>query len=190
MNKKWFTLIEIIVAMTIFMVVMVSVMQIFSISSNLANKIDINRQIQENIKNVIQTISSDIRKYWIEGVGIEANIYNLKIGHWLKLRNGTKYYIWQEVSWTLQRKLDISSCLELKNNCFLVKDDWVHISKLTNSWVAFEKLEFTLMWDKTKKLAINFTMRPSTNKWINTNLIQNSKLIFQTTISERFIKTN
>jgi type II secretory pathway pseudopilin PulG len=61
-NKKAFTLIEIIIAITIFMIVMVSVIQIFLISSQLTNKVDINRQVQENIKNLTETIAEDIRK--------------------------------------------------------------------------------------------------------------------------------
>jgi prepilin-type N-terminal cleavage/methylation domain-containing protein len=65
MNKKAFTLVEIIVAITIFLIVMVSVMQIFLVSSTLTNKIDINRQVQENIKNLTETITEDMRKNFI-----------------------------------------------------------------------------------------------------------------------------
>jgi prepilin-type N-terminal cleavage/methylation domain-containing protein len=63
MKNKGFTLVEIMVAITIFMIVMISVMQIFGISVNLTNKIDINRQIQENIKNLTETISEDVINY-------------------------------------------------------------------------------------------------------------------------------
>jgi len=63
MKNKAFTLVEIMIAVTIFMIVMISVMQIFGISSHLTNKIDINRQMQENIKNLTETISNDVRNY-------------------------------------------------------------------------------------------------------------------------------
>jgi len=191
MNKNAFTLVEIIVAITIFMIVMVSVMQIFWISSQLTNKIDINRQVQENIKNLTETIAEDIRQNWISWAWDDWTLdnYSLKKWHWLKLWNN-KYYIWQLVWWNIVRRVDITGCGDLKNNCFLVKDNWTIKSRLTNSWVAFEKLNFTIMWKNTKKLVINFTIRPSTKKWINSNMIKNSKVIFQTTLSERFIKTN
>ena len=190
MNRKWFTLVEIMVAITIFMIVMISVMQIFGISANLTNKVDINRQMQENIKNLTETISEDIRNNKIEWISDKNDlIWNYDLEKWnaIKLWNN-KYYL--SNTWSLVRLFDISECKDLKNNCFLVKNDWTNVSKLTNSWVAFENLEFHLMWDKNKKLSINFVMRPSTKKWINSNLRKNSKIIFQTTLSERFVKTN
>jgi hypothetical protein len=41
---------------------MVSVMFIFVNSTQLSMKIDINRVLQENSKNIIETISEDLRK--------------------------------------------------------------------------------------------------------------------------------
>ncbi len=196
MNKKAFTLLEIIVAVSIFMIVMVSVLQIFSISLDLTNKIDINRQMQENVKNVTSTISESVRIDWINWV--KKNIvdnYSLSdssnIVNWnfLKIWNDIYYLSDWYVSWNYSRVnfSDMQSiCTLLKNNCFLVKNQ----SMLTNSWVALEDLNFTLMWEQKRKLVINFTMRPATKKWIKTSLIKKSKLVFQTTISERFIKTN
>jgi prepilin-type N-terminal cleavage/methylation domain-containing protein len=61
-NKKTaFTLIEILVSLTILSIIMVSVLFIFMNSTNLSAKSEINRVMQENIKNVIETISEDIR---------------------------------------------------------------------------------------------------------------------------------
>lgn len=192
MNKSWFTLLEIMIAITIFMIVMVSVMQIFWVSSQLTNKIDINRQMQENIKNLTETISEDIRKYWITWVKKEFWDYNNdSTDNWniLKLWNNEYYISDNEENYSIVYFDEINDrCVELKNNCFLVKDDW-EPSKLTNSWVAFESLNFTILWEKNKKLVINFVMRPSSKKWVQSNLIKNSKIIFQTTIWERFVKT-
>ena len=197
MNKKAFTLVEIMIAVTIFMIVMVSVMQIFGISSHLTNKIDINRQMQENIKNLTETISNDVRNYWISWLkNNKTDSYELwdssNIVNWnfLELWWNTYYLSIDDVHFTALDKNEMNTkCRELKNNCFLVKNGWVS-SKLTNSWVAFEDLSFTIMWDKIKKLVINFKMRPSTKKWVPSNMIKNSKIIFQSTISERFVKTN
>ena len=196
MNKKAFTLIEIIVSLTIFMIVMVSVMQIFLVSSNLTNKIDINRQVQENIKNLTETIADDMRKNY--SIWVKKNLVdnyeisdNFNIKNWNLLEIGSnKYYLSDSYNWVSYSRIEFNEidtkCWDLKNNCFLVKND----SRLTNSWVAFEKLNFTIMWEDNRKLIINFTMRPSTKKWINSNMIKNSKFVFQTTLSERFVKTN
>lgn len=191
--RKAFTLIEIMVAITLFMVVMVSVMQIFWISSQLTNKIDINRQVQENIKNLTETIAEDIRKNWINWVKKEfwLSYANNSTDNWNLLKVWiNEYYLSDGHNWTVYSRVYFdeinAKCWTLKNNCFLVKND----SKLTNSWLAFEKLNFTILWNDTKKLVINFTVRPATKKWISSNMIKKSKVIFQTTISERFIKTN
>ena len=192
-NKKAFTLIEIIVAITIFMIVMVSVMQIFWISSQLTNKIDINRQVQENIKNLTETIAEDIRKNWIGWVRKEfwVSYTNNSTDNWNLLKVwDNEYYLSDWYNWTVYSRVYFdeieTKCWTLKTNCFLVKNE----SKLTNSWLSFENLNFTVLWNDTKKLVINFTVRPATKKWISSNMIKKSKVIFQTTISERFIKTN
>jgi prepilin-type N-terminal cleavage/methylation domain-containing protein len=57
-----FTLVEVIVSMTILGIIMVSVMVVFISGSNTANKIDIQRGLQENVKNIVETIAEDIRK--------------------------------------------------------------------------------------------------------------------------------
>ena len=56
-----FTLIELIVAITLFSIVMVSVFSIFIFASDLSGRIEINRLMQENTKNVVETITEDIR---------------------------------------------------------------------------------------------------------------------------------
>jgi prepilin-type N-terminal cleavage/methylation domain-containing protein len=60
-NKTAFTLLEILVALTIFSIFMVSMIMIYASSANIDRKIDINRAMQENSKNIIETIAEDIR---------------------------------------------------------------------------------------------------------------------------------
>jgi len=52
-----FTLIELIVAISIFAVIMVSVMSIFLFSSQMSARVEIQRTMQENIKNVMEDIA-------------------------------------------------------------------------------------------------------------------------------------
>jgi prepilin-type N-terminal cleavage/methylation domain-containing protein len=54
--KKAFTLIEIIVSLTIFLMVMISIFSVYSVSNEISAKSDVNRAMQENIKNVITEI--------------------------------------------------------------------------------------------------------------------------------------
>jgi hypothetical protein len=41
---------------------MISVFMIFAFSADLNNKADISRSMQENIKNIVETIAEDVRK--------------------------------------------------------------------------------------------------------------------------------
>jgi hypothetical protein len=46
----------------IFGIMMISVMSIFLFSSQMSSRVEINRVMQENIKNVIEDISENVRK--------------------------------------------------------------------------------------------------------------------------------
>jgi len=41
---------------------MVSIFTVFQIIADMNNKIDISRSMQENIKNIVETIAEDVRK--------------------------------------------------------------------------------------------------------------------------------
>jgi len=54
--------VEIMVALTIFSIIMVSVMSIYIVSSETTYNSEISRAMQENVKNVYMEISEDIIK--------------------------------------------------------------------------------------------------------------------------------
>jgi prepilin-type N-terminal cleavage/methylation domain-containing protein len=70
-----FTLIEIIIAMSIFGIIMVSVLSIFLFSSQMSTRVEMNRIMQENIKNVTEDIAENIRKSNLSDV-IPDNLAN------------------------------------------------------------------------------------------------------------------
>jgi prepilin-type N-terminal cleavage/methylation domain-containing protein len=57
-----FTLVEILVSLTIFSIIVTSIIWIYITSSDIIVKSDINRKMQENLKNVSSEIAEDIRK--------------------------------------------------------------------------------------------------------------------------------
>lgn len=191
-NKKAFTLIEIIVSVTILSIIMVSVMFIFINSTDISAKSEINRVMQENIKNVIETISEDVRKNWIIWVSsnntdncnfnfVWTNNYKL----WNKLcTNTNNYFIAKEILSSIVRVDDMNNCSELSDDCFLVWKDW---ERLTNSSVSIKNLKFYLSNDLVPKITILITFQPSVKKWVKPNLIKENKMFIQTTISDRII---
>ena len=172
MNKKAFTLIEIIVAITITSMVLVSIVQIFLFSWVFSKKIDSSRIMQENIKNFTEIIAEDVRNNWINLKNTWSNLTLLKTWTWTSL---TEYYLssdWWSTH-VLIRKTSSGST-----------------EKLNNSWITFENLKFDISWTKKDipKVTMYFTVKPALKKWLNAKQIENSKIIMQTTFSERLYK--
>ena len=186
-----FTLVEVLVSLTIFSMVIISIIWIYITSSDIMVKSDINRKMQENLKNVSSTIAEDIRKNWIIGVSSSSTdtcdfvLWVNKYKQWNKLctKSWNDYYLAKKdsVTWIYIR-VDNSSCNSINDKCVIYNlTKW----SLTNSFVSVKSLDFYLSKEKIPKLTMSIIMQPSIQKWVKIDLIKESKLIFQTTISER-----
>ncbi len=188
-NNKAFTLIEILVSLTILSIIMVSVMFIFINSTRLSAKTEINRVMQENIKNVIETITEDIRINWIKCVSEKRwwkcdfkFLWNYNYKNWIKLETkASRYFLAYDdpISWMVMA--DVDECNAFEKSCYIVKN-W---TKLTNSSVSVKDLKFKITNDNVPKVTISIVLQPSARKWVKSNLIKENKIILQTTISER-----
>jgi len=195
-NKlKAFTLIEILVAMTIFSIIMISVFMIFASANATALKIDITRAMQENTKNIVETIAKDLREQslsWVsDQVLSDCDFWTNFMKKWDKLCFENNSYFLAKKEWDDFIRTDKEFCSYIKNNCYIVKSFWSDIVPLTNSLVAIKNLEFSVFSQENMipKIIINYTIQPATRKWISSNLIKKSKIVIQTTLSDRFIKT-
>lgn len=193
-NKTWFTLIELIVSITIFSIVMVSVMSIFIFSSDLSSKIEINRLMQENTKNVVETISEDIRKNGVVGVSssvwVSCSVFSTGVDIWKKLcTNSGEYFIgkYDDIADVWLWVNPDTECIDIKDQCRLLRDDGVSIFPLTNSFITFRDIDFYVSWDDIQKVTLHFHAQPSIKKWAKIDLIKENELFFQTTISERLL---
>ena len=186
-----FTLVEVLVSLTIFSIVITSIIWIYITSSDIIVKSDINRKMQENLKNVSSTIAEDIRKYgivWVSSSTIDTCDFVLwanKYKQWDKLctKSWNDYYLAKKdpVTWIYIRVNNLN-CNSLNDKCVIY-----NLSKwpLTNSFVSVKSLDFYLSEEKIPKLTMSIVMQPSIQKWVKIDLIKESELIFQTTISER-----
>jgi len=184
-----FTLIEVLVSITIFSVMMISIMSIYIISTDITVKSDINRMMQVNLKNVTSTIAEDIRKDWIIWVSSETidqcNSFdeneNYKYGSKLCTKSWNEYYLAKNVTWIYTR-VDSSECSSLIDHCVIYNlNKW----PLTNSFVSIKDLDFYFSKEAISKVTMVVSLHPAVKKWVKSNLIEESKMIFQTTISER-----
>lgn len=190
-NINAFTLVEILVSITIFSIMFISIMWIYIISTDISLKSDINRLMQENIKNLSSKIYEDIRKDWIIWVSgshtdecnfdLSSKFY--KSGDKLCTKSGNIYYLAKKDLISGQYlRVSASDCSGIADNCVIAM--WPN-EPLTNSYVAIKDLKFYLSNDYVPKVTMNIVLQPATNKWVKPDLIKESKLIFQTTVSER-----
>lgn len=205
--KSWFTLIEIIVSITIFSIIMISVMMIYASASWVSYKIDLSRSMQENTKNIVESISNDIRNYGISWVSLESWVDDCNFDYtdwlyriWDKLCLGDGSIIWYEyyiakqaIDGTTWNRIESSQmwveCWNLKDECVLVRLDKSSgiVTRISNSLINFRDISFLVSKEDIAKVVVNFTIQASARKWVNSSLIENSKLVFQTTISQRLI---
>lgn len=192
-NNFWFTLIELVVSITILSIIMISVFTIFKLASDLNNKVDISRAMQENTKNIVETLAEDLRKNWSSWVNNDLIYSDCKLPTTSNYLSWNKLCIWDNSYYLAKLVWDNWSRIEnfndcINKQCFLVVNNWNSITQLSNSWVWFKNINFYISNTNSKKIIINFELEPSKTKWINSNLIKENKMIFQTTISERLYK--
>lgn len=183
---SWFTLIEVLVSITILSIILVSVFNIYISSTDINLKTDITRAVQQNIKSSVEKIAEDVRKNGFDCVkswyldscvlptGIQTNTWNI-----LEI-NGASYNLAQKSGWSYVL-VTPDQCDELTEKCTLVYNG----KPIMNSWVDVKNVEFIISDNEVKKMMILMTLQPALWKWIKPNLIKNNVFHFQTTISER-----
>jgi len=184
-NFCWFTLIEIIVAVTIFSIIMTSVILIFVNTTDLSMRIDVDRILQENSKNIIETISEDLKKQDIklcDSWVLEWCIWLKNIMTWSELWVWDNHYYLAKESNIMGTFIKVSDCNA--KQCYIVKN-W---ELLSNSYVNIKKLEFSIFSEHSSKVQINILMYPMSWKWIKSSLIEKSNLNIQTTLTDDYIK--
>lgn len=187
-NKTWFTLIEVVVSVTILSIIMISMISIYVLSSDTSLKSDINRAMHENIKSVITDISEDVMKnkiLWTSLDSLDACSFSTTSNYknWTKLclSSLNDYFLAKKsIAWSFVRT-DNATCENINEQCFIVKN-W---DPLTNSLVSVKDLQFYVSSTNVNKTTIRIIMQPTIKSWVKTNLIKDNKIIFQTTISER-----
>lgn len=204
-NKKWFTLVEIIVAVTIFSIVMISVMSVYIISSETTYNSEIDRAMHENVKNIVMEISEDITKNgisWVsDSISSSDSCTSLPEKDKNELKKWFIFCTWSHIytiskkddSWNLLAVSDSnkSECEKIGTECYLTKAEiWdKKPSPLTNSLVTVRKANFIVTNDWIKKVTISLELQPSAKAWVRSSLVEKNIFNLQTTLSERTYNT-
>lgn len=185
--KNAFTVIEVIVWVTILSIIMISVMSIYISSNDISLKTDINRSMQENIKNAVETMAEDIRKYWSDWV-VSNNTDSCSFETSQIYSQGNKICIWAN-TYMLWKKVNDIYTIASNDQCDEVTESGCTILKngkpLMNSWVDVKNLIFKVSDTEISKVTILMEVQPAISKWIKPDLIKNNRMDFQTTISQR-----
>lgn len=204
-NKIWFTLVEIIVAITIFTVVMVSVISIYIYWVQVSYKAELNRNLHENVKSVISTIWEDIMKNWKNGISWVSSDSTSCLQAtpgvpelWIKLCTGTgssatKYYLAELVDNTsspytyslVEKSNVISKCGGIKQQCYIVQSTWWDVFPITNNMISVKNLTFHATNDGVKKVTISMEIGPSVKMWVSSQMLEKTRMVTQFTVSER-----
>lgn len=189
-NKNWFTLVEVIVAITIFSLMMVSVIVIFAQVSKVNKTVEANRSIQENIKKSIEYIAEDVRLSEEDWTNREVDL-STDLTKVLKVWDN-EYYLAKKDSDTWAFRLvsnDICTNEETREVCYIVKENHWDIIPLTNSDINVKYLNFNISNADKDYPRITMTLETSAPKWTfnSEKLMKDSEILIQTTFWKRII---
>lgn len=101
-NSFGFTLIELVVSVTILSVIMLSVFMIYSNILQINKRLEVMRMVQEDIRNITEQIASDIREsgidfnYYDNSSTLKTNDYSGNGNRVLATRSGNRYYLMKD----------------------------------------------------------------------------------------------
>lgn len=196
-QNKWFTLIEIIISITILSVIMVSVFSIYWNLISINKKLEVSRAIQENTKSITESIATSIRNNWIDysrynTSNPDTENRSINYSDWnniLFLSWWKSYYLAENISWTSV------ACSTSWDSCYLY--DWE--KRISDERVSVSWLRFYISWKWANslesdsyewKVTIVFDLKIAKISWVSIDMAKNYETRIQTTISERAYKSN
>lgn len=213
-SRHGFTLLELMIAMTIFALMSVMVVMIYFNASYSARKLSMTRELSETAREFIERLENDIKEY---GISIQDP----------KFDPSREYPFWNklDITWNGNEVIQLGSdsvkkiyvygrknssqwldpCLpEYQQNpreyCALYIQEWTEYFNITDSFIPEEdkkrvKVEkFRAYISGTnatsKKITLHFVLSLMPRIGVPSSLVGSTKLDIQTTLSERIWKNN
>lgn len=215
-SRSGFTLVELIIGMTIFAVMSTMTILIYFNISESSRRLQISREISETTRQITEKINQEVQenKIFIKEINKDGNDSLLKkfkennfdeknllaIG---RDNNEKIFVLWKRLDDKNLASCDSNDKNNPEKNCwlYLVKQnsDWsLNYFNLVDSFrenenekrVKINDLKFEISgWENdVKKVALKMKVSLTKKSWIQNSLINGSKMEIQTTISERFYK--
>lgn len=203
-----FTLVEIIIAVTILSTIMVSVMSVYTIASQMTRRVELSRSIASNTKMLHERFSESLRKYEIQDIspsivddcspdGVTPMYHRVFSGSKLCLSTPLwkqEFFLWNYDGSDWVRVSDQSKCSDevedTESVCRLIlRDENGDMYPLTQSNVAIDSMTFWVHNLDLPKLSLQYTIRPRYRAGIPSELSTQMQTHIQTTFSKRLIHT-
>lgn len=213
-----FTLVELVISITIFGMMSLAITSIYIQTTYLGQKMRQTRHLSETAREITERIADDVRQKWIHGNTLSdgtsyvywntPDTYSLSGSEVLSVGDGTTKYVYGKkeiLGWTtVINHCEAVDKIDPKTHCglYLVNgSDYTNAFNLVDSFipeesqkrVKIENLKFYISGDgknTEKKVTLIFTLALMPRIGIPSNLIGDTRLHIQTTISERFFKEN
>lgn len=216
-NTSGFTLIELVLSMTIFAIMTTAIISIYIQTTALSYRLKASRYLSETAREVTEKITLDVRESGMTGSTLMSayapwnaptyNDWSEILGIW----DGTKKYIYgiKELvgpNWTIN-PCDSPRKFDPKEHCWLYEVIWNSAQSYQDAYnlvdsfipeeskkrVKIKDLKFYISWDTTKtenKVTLVFTLAIMPRIWVPNLSPENSTLSVQTTVTARSFQKN
>lgn len=209
-NTSGFTLLELMISMTIFAVMSIAILSIYIQTTNLSQKIRATRHLSETAREITERISDDVKQVWISTGSIDPiygfwSTYSYAGGsEYIIMKNGTTYMYGRKTERGIDPCID-NNKTDPKIHCWLYRITSLSWSlDYTGAWnlidsfipeeekkrVKVEDMKFYISGSDTneKKVTLVFTLSLMPRIGVPPWLISDTRLHIETTISEAFYK--
>ena len=216
-STSWFTLVELVLAMTIFAVMSTAIISIYIQTMALSYRLKASRYLSESAREITEKISEDVRENWLTGATLISAYIPWSIPSYadgvevLGIGNGDKKYVYgiKELigsNWTINpcdnpRKsnpkehcglyLLIGTSNQSYQEAYNLVDSFIPLD--SKKRVKIQDLRFFISWDgihTERKVTIVFTLALMPRIGVPNLSVENSTLSIQTTITARSFQKN
>ncbi|MBP8016922.1 prepilin-type N-terminal cleavage/methylation domain-containing protein [Candidatus Gracilibacteria bacterium] len=198
-TNSGFTLIEMIVAITILAIIMLSIFGVYSNIINVNKRLELARALQENSRNITETVARDIRENGIDfgyydGLTEDKKLDYIGSGNSvLAIKGGIKYYLMKDILGTIT----ICDIGVFDKDCFFGSMSGSSFKKISDDRVEIRNVKFFISGSGSEniqntnaegKVTMVFDLGIAPGKGILSDLAKEYSIKVQTTISEKIYK--